>query len=350
MRSAVPIRVAALAALVALASACGGGTRPQPQAQRERGPLRLGFLLDNIHERWEKDRELFVARASELGAEVLVRAAEGDHARQVALADELLGAGVKALVIVPHDLEKSAEIVERAKAKGVPVVSYDRLIRNADVDLYVSFDAEKIGALQANYLLTQAPKGAYVLIGGAPTDYNAKLIREGQMRVLEPAVKKGDIRIVADPWAENWDAEAARTLTEAALERARGRVTAVLASNDVTAGGVIAALEARGLAGKVLVSGQDAELEAVRRILAGTQTMTVYKPIRSLANLAARNAIRLAEGEPVETAATIDNGRKPVPAMLLDPIAVDKGNLDYTVIADGFQKREDVYRGAASGT
>lgn len=348
MRRAAPVRAAALLALIALASACGGGTRPE--AQRERGPLRLGFLLDNLHERWEKDRELFVARASELGAEVLVRAAEGDHARQVALADELLDAGVKALVLVPHDLEKAAEIVEHARARGVPVVSYDRLVRNADVDLYVSFDAEKIGALQANYLLTQAPKGAYVLIGGAPTDYNAKLIRAGQMRVLEPAVKKGDIRIVADPWAENWDAEAARKLTQEALERARGRVTAVLASNDVTAGGAIAALEARGLAGKVLVSGQDAEFEAVRRILAGTQTMTVYKPIRSLANLAARNAIRLAEGEPVETAVTIDNGRKQVPAMLLDPIAVDKGNLDYTVIADGFQKREDVYRGAASGT
>jgi D-xylose transport system substrate-binding protein len=350
MRRAVTVRLAALAALVALASACGGGARPQPQAQRERGPLRIGFLLDNIHERWEKDRELFVARASELGAEVLVRAAEGDHVRQVALADELLGQGVKALVVVPHDLEKSAEIVEHAKAKGVPVVSYDRLIRNADIDLYVSFDAEKIGALQANYLLAQAPRGAYLLIGGAPTDYNATLIRAGQMRVLEPAVKKGDIRIVADPWAENWDAEAARTLTDEALARTRGRLTAVLASNDVTAGGAIAALEAKGLAGKVLVSGQDAELEAVRRILAGTQTMTVYKPIRSLANLAARNAIRLAEGEPVETAATIDNGKKQVPAMLLDPIAVDRGNLDYTVIADGFQKREDVYRGAASGT
>lgn len=348
MRRAAPVRAAALLALIPLASACGGGTRPQ--AQRERGPLRLGFLLDNLHERWEKDRELFVARASELGAEVLVRAAEGDHVRQVALADELFDAGVKALVVVPHDLEKAAEIVEHARARGVPVVSYDRLIRNAGVDLYVSFDAEKIGALQANYLLTQAPKGTYVLIGGAPTDYNAKLIRDGQMRVLEPAVEKGDIRIVAGPWAENWDAEAARKLTEEALERARGRVTAVLASNDVTAGGAIAALEARGLAGQVLVSGQDAELEAVRRILAGTQTMTVYKPIRSLANLAARNAIRLAEGEPVETAATIDNGRKQVPAMLLDPIAVDKANLDYTVIADGFQKREDVYRTAASGT
>ena len=269
MRRTGLVHCVVVMALAALASTCGGGAQPQQQARRERATLRIGFLLDNIHERWEKDRELFVARASELGAEVLVRAAEGDHARQVALADELLAAGIKALVIVPHDLEKSAEIVERAKAKGVPVVSYDRLVRNADVDLYVSFDAEKIGALQANYLLTQAPKGAYVLIGGAPTDYNAKLIREGQMRVLEPAIKKGDIRIVADPWAENWEAEAARRLTEEALARARGRVTAVLASNDVTAGGVIAALEAKGLAGKVLVSGQDAELDAVRRIVAG---------------------------------------------------------------------------------
>jgi D-xylose transport system substrate-binding protein len=167
------------------------------------------------------------------------------------------------------------------------------------------------------------------------------------MKVLEPAIKRGDVRIVGDPWAEGWRAEEAQRLTEEALKRSRGRLHAVLASNDGTAGGVIGALEARGIAGKVLVTGQDAEVAGLRRIVAGTQSMTVYKPIRSLANLAARNAVRLAEGEEVYTATTVNNGMKQVPAMLLEPIVVDKGNIEYTVISDGFQKREDVFGAAA---
>ena len=338
------LRIAAVVAIGTLAGACGGGPRqPRPEQQA----LRIGLLFDDLHERWQKDRDLFTARASELGAEVVFRAAEGDHERQVKQASELLDAGVKVLVVVPHDMEKAAGIVQIAKQRKVPVVSYDRLIRNSDVDLYASFDNTKIGGMQATHLLSQAPKGTYLLIGGSPTDHNAQLIREGQMKVLAPAVKRGDIRIIADPWADNWDPAAAQRLTEEALKRARGRLTAVLASNDGTAGGVVAALEAHGLAGKVLVSGQDAELDAVRRIVAGTQSMTVYKPIRSLANLAARNAIRLAEGEAVYTAKTVNNGMKEVPAMLLEPIAVDKDNLEYTVISDGYQKRDEVFRSSA---
>ncbi|HSL23198.1 MAG TPA: substrate-binding domain-containing protein [Vicinamibacterales bacterium] len=339
------LRFLAVAFLGTLVACGGGGSAP---GQQQRQVLRIGLLLDDIHERWEKDRELFIARAKEMGAEVEVRAAEGNHELQVKQANELLDAGVKALVVVPHDMARAVEIVQAAKQRNVPVVSYDRLIRNADIDLYASFDNAKVGEMQATYALAQAPKGSYLLIGGSPTDNNAQLIREGQMKVLEPAVKRGEVRIIGDPWADDWQAEAARQHTEEALKRTRGRVTAVLASNDGTAGGVIAALEARGLAGKVLVTGQDAELDALKRIVAGTQTMTVYKPIRSLANLAARNAVRLAEGEEVYTATTVNNGMKDVPAMLLEPIVVNKSNIEYTVISDGFQKREDVF--GAAGT
>jgi D-xylose transport system substrate-binding protein len=338
------VHLTGIVAILALVAACGGGSTRQ--ARPERQPLRIGLLLDDLHERWQKDRELFTASAKQLGAEVLVRAAEGDHERQVKLATELLDAGVKALVIVPHDSDKAVAIVAIAKARKVPVVSYDRLIKGADLALYASFDNTKIGAMQANYLLSKAPKGNYLLIGGSPTDHNAQMIREGHMKVLEPAIKSGDVRIVGDPWADDWSAAAAQRLTEEALKRTHNRLTAVLASNDATAGGVIAALEAHGLADKVLVSGQDAELDAIRRIVAGTQSMTVYKPVRSLANLAARNAVRLAEGEAVYTATTVNNGFKEVPAMLLEPIVVDKENVEYTVISDGYQKRDDVFRAA----
>lgn len=333
-----------IAAAGAFCVACGGGA-PR-QARPERQPLKIGLLLDDVHERWEKDRELFTKSARELGAEVLVRAAEGSHERQVQLATELLNAGIKALVIVPHDSEKAAAIVEMSKQRKVPVVSYDRLIKDADIDLYASFDSTKIGAMQANYLLGKAPRGTYLLIGGSPTDHNAQVIREGHEKVLEPAVKRGEVRIVAKPWADDWSAAEAQRFTEEAIKKTGGRLTAILASNDQTAGGAVAALEAHGLASKVLVSGQDAELEAIRRIIAGTQSMTVYKPVRSLANLAARNAVRLAEGEAVYTATSVNNGKKDVPAMLLEPIVVDRENVEYTVISDGYQKRDDVFRAA----
>ena len=341
------VRMIAIAATVALVTACGGGGSAPPQTRQDRQAPKIGLLMDTLHERWQKDRDIFIERAREVGGEVVVRAAEGDHARQVKLAEELLNEGIKTLVIVAHDTDKAAEIVAMAKGKKVPVVSYDRLIRNADIDLYLSFDNAKVGEMQATHLLAKAPRGNYVLIGGSPTDNNAKLIREGQMKIIGPAIKSGDVKLVADPWADKWDGAVARKLTEEALKKARNQVTAIVASNDVTAGGAIEALESAGLAGKVLVSGQDAELDALRRIVAGTQTMTVYKPIRSLANLAARNAVRLAEGEPVDTATTVNNGMKDVPSMLLEPISVDKDNLEYTVISDGFQKREDVFAKAA---
>jgi len=336
------------AGLIALAAvACGGSTPSEQQAPRRRG-LQIGLLMDTLHERWQRDRDLFIERAQYREANVLVEAAEGDRAKQAQLADKLLAAGVKALVIIPNDAEAAAEIVAKAKAQKVPVISYDRLVRNADVDLYVGFDSVKIGELQARYLLEKAPRGNYLLIGGSPSDSNAQAIRDGQMKVLGPAIKSGAVHIVGDGWATNWRADEAARLTEAGFQKAGGKLAAIVASNDVTAGGAIGVLEKHGLAGKVLVSGQDAELDAVRRIVAGTQVMTVYKTIDGLARMAADAAVRLAKGEPVDAATTINNGKHDVPARLLDPIAADKSNLDGLLINDGFHTREAIY-GAARG-
>ena len=152
---------------------------------------------------------------------MLVEAAERDDAKQLQQAESLLERGVQALVVVPHGAEAAGKIVEAAKKRSVPVISYDRLILKADVDLYLSYDNRRVGEQQAQYLRNQAPKGNYILLGGAPTDYNAKLIREGQMAALDDAVKRGDIKIVADPWAPDWQADAAMTLTEAALKKAQ---------------------------------------------------------------------------------------------------------------------------------
>ena len=323
-------------------TACGPSQDRAAQQKQEPRP-KIGLLMDALDGRWPRDRDLILERAKELRADVLVESADLDDARQFQQAEALLAKGVQALVIVPHSAETAARVVEAAKKRSVPVICYDRLIMKADVDLYVSYDNRRVGELQAQFLRNLAPKGNYILIGGAPTDHNAQLVREGQLAALDDAVKRGDIRIVADPWAVDWQADAAMTLTETALKKAGGQVVAVVASNDTTAGGAIQALEKRGLAGKVLVSGQDANLDAVRRIVAGTQTMTVYKPLRPLARGAAQAAVQLAKGEKVEGTATVNNGMKEVQAFLLNPISIRRDLIDQLIISDQFHTREQVY-------
>jgi D-xylose transport system substrate-binding protein len=329
--------------VVVFASACVEA--PSDKSNKNSGRIRIGLSMDTLkEERWQHDRDLFVERAKELGADVLVQAADGDDKVQTQQAENLLTQGVNVLVVIPHNGEIAASIVEASHRQNVPVVSYDRLIRNSEPDLYISFDNEKVGELQARYLIERAPRGNYVLIGGAPTDNNATLFRKGQMNILKPAIDRGDIKVVADQWARDWLASEALRHTENALTQSNNNVVAVVVSNDGTAGGAIQALEEQKLGGKVLVSGQDADLAALQRIIAGTQSMTVYKPVAQLARRAAEAAVALARHEKVESTSAINNGKVDVPSVLLDPIVVDKNNIVDTVIKDGYQKLEDVYR------
>src|SRR5438105_1839847 len=192
--------IVAILAGAALFSAC---SKREDAARRK--AVRIGFSMDSLQlERWQRDRDLFTKRARELGADVLVQSADGNDSVQVRQSENLLTQGVDVLVIVPHNGEIAASIVDSAKQQHVPVLSYDRLIRNSDVDFYVSFDNVKVGELQAQYLLDHAPRGNYVLIGGSPTDNNAHMVRTGQLNVLQPAIDHGAIKVVADPWAKDW--------------------------------------------------------------------------------------------------------------------------------------------------
>jgi D-xylose transport system substrate-binding protein len=305
--------------------------------------VRIGFSMDTLQEeRWQRDRDLFVARARALGAEVIVQAASGDDYLQLSQAENMLARGVDVLVVVPHDAKAMGPIVSKAHAAGVKVIAYDRLITYVDVDFYLSFDAEKIGELQATYLTRVAPKGNYVLIGGSPSDNNSYLLHRGVSTALEAAIARGDIRVVYDEMTRDWNPEEARRLMEEALVKTGGKIDAVIAANDATAGGAIQALYAKGLAGKIPVAGQDAELRAMRRILDGTQTMTVYKPIKLLAGMAAEVAVALAKGERPSPTDTVFNGNKEVPALLLQPVAVDHGNWAATVVRDGFHSEAEI--------
>lgn len=306
--------------------------------------IKIGFSMDTLEEdRWLRDRELFREAVESLGAEVEIMAAKGDDALQILQAESLISKGVDLLVIVPHNAESTAAIVKKAHSVGIKVIAYDRLVKNADIDLYISFDNKMIGELQANEMTKLVPKGKYVYIGGADTDNNAHLSKEGVYNILQPFINKGDIKIVYDQWTKNWTPANAYLNMEAALKANNNQIDAVIAANDATAGSVIEVLEKHGLAGKIPVAGQDADLPAVQRIVEGTQTMTVYKPIRSLASEAAKLAVMMAKGEYIEVENTLNNGKMEVPSVLLSPIAVTKSNVVETIIHDGFHSRKDVF-------
>jgi D-xylose transport system substrate-binding protein len=329
----------------------GGGAGDTGTAGGARGAaggkqIVIGFSMDTLkEERWQRDRDEVVKAAEKLGAKVLVQAANGNDALQNSQAENLLTQGVDVLLVAPHNGKTAATIVDAAHKAGVPVIAYDRLILDSDLDLYVTFDPVRVGELQGEYAQKRRPKGNYVLIGGAPTDNNALLLREGQMKFVKPLVDKGDVKIVSDQWARDWQPIEALKIMENALTRVNNQVDAVVASNDGTAGGAIQALTEQKLAGKVLVTGQDAELAACQRVVAGTQTMTIYKPIPLLGGKAAEVAVLLARKQPIpDQTKPVKNGKKDVPSILLEPIPVDKDNLLSTVIKDGYHKLEDVYK------
>src|SRR4029453_4164250 len=336
----------------ALVSACVSGKQNGADATRRKkgpnDPISIGFSMDTLkEERWQRDKELVEKRAKELGMPVSIQVANGDDSLQIKQAENLLTQGVDVLIVAPHNGEIAASIVEAAHRQGVPVISYDRLIKNSDVDLYVSHQVIKIGEMQAKYLLDHVNKkpANFVIVGGSPTDNNAILLHNGQMNILKPAVDRGDVKIVADQYAKEWQASAALNIVENALTQANNQVDAVVASNDGTARGAVQALEGQNLAGRVLVSGQDADLASLKLILEGKQTMTIYKSIQPLANGAVDAAIKLARGEQVATTDTLDNGFKKVAAILLEPVAVDRANLVSTVVKDGYQTLASICAG-----
>ncbi|MGK5068264.1 D-xylose ABC transporter substrate-binding protein [Janthinobacterium sp. RT4P48] len=297
---------------------------------------KIGFSIDDLRvERWTRDRDFFIAAAEKQGAKVFVQSADASEQRQISQIENLISRGVDVLVIVPFNATVLNNTIKEAKKAGIKVLSYDRLILGADIDAYISFDNEKVGEMQAEGVVKLQPKGNYYLLGGAPTDNNAKMLREGQMKVLKPYIDKGDIKVVGQQWVKDWSATEALSIVENALTANNNKIDAIVASNDGTAGGAIQALAAQKLAGKVPVSGQDADLAAVKRVIAGTQAMTVYKPLKTIAAEAAKLAVQLARNEKPAYNSSYDNGLKKVSTVLLKPTPLTKANVNI-LVDDGF--------------
>ena len=314
------------------------------------GKAEIGFSLEATKgERWQTDLDSFKARAKQLGVEVISSDANGDDELQYQQVQDMIKAGIKVLVLLPHDTAKAARMVDAAKAANVKVISYDRLAQDCDVDLYISFDRLAIGRMQAEFLVKRAPKGNYVLIAGSPNDGGAKVLHDEQMKVLRPYMDRGDIKVIADDYTRDWQPSDAYLQMLSAIDSAHGKIAAVLSSNDGMAEGAIQALSEHNLTGKVLVSGQDADLANIISIVQGAQSMTVYKPIAKEAARAAEEAVHLAKDEKSGADATVNNGKNDVPAILLKPVLVTKENIKTTVVKDGFQTLKDINQGLSKG-
>lgn len=309
--------------------------------------IKIGFAMATVkEERWQRDRDAFEAHCKKMNVECVITVADNNSSRQANDVDNLLTQQVDVLVIAPQEATEAAAMVEKAKAQGVPVISYDRLINSDKIDLYISHQVPVIGQKIAEYALQKVPKGNYAMVYGASTDNNAHIMKEAQLKVLGPAIESKNIKIVAEQMIPDWKNDLALNFAENTLTKANDDIQAFVVSNDGMAGGVISALAKKGLAGKVLVTGQDAGLEALQNIAEGKQTMTVYKPIIPLASQAVEAAIKLAKHETLATTPFKNDriGGKEVPSILLEVTVVDKDNLMQTVIKDGYAKFEDVYR------
>ena len=361
MRSIHTRRVAATLAACALAlaaAACGGGSSSGgsssgSSSSSSGGGKKIALLLpESKTTRYEaQDRPLFTSRLKQLcpNCQLIYSNADQDAAKQQQQAEAAITKGANVLVLDPVDAASAAAIVARAKQSKIPVISYDRLITNADVDYYISFDNEQVGKLQGQALLKAlgTPKGkSIVMINGAPTDNNAKLFKQGAHSVLDAS----GVKIAKEYDTPDWSPDKAQTEMEQAITAVgKSNIQGVYAANDGTGGGAIAAMKGAGLnPSKIPVTGQDAELAGIQRILTGQQYMTVYKAIKPEAGAAAELAVDLANGKQPRAGLVndkVNNGKKDVPSVLLKPVAVTKDNVVNTVVKDQFLKPSEICTG-----
>jgi D-xylose transport system substrate-binding protein len=295
-----------------------------------------------VHERWLRDRDIFVAKAKELGAEVILQIAYSDGREQEKQVQYLLDQGIDVLVLVPHDAVTAASMVKKAKDRGVKVISYDRLVKNADVDLYISFDNIRVGELMGQAALNQTPSGNYLLLNGSESDNNSAMFREGYLSVLNQGIQDGNITLAGETWVVDWLYENALAYMQRTLDSDM-KIDAIIAGNDTLASAAIHVLTEKRLAGSVTVVGHDADLDGCQRVVEGTQCATIYKPIDIEATKGAEFAVTMAKGGLVQGNDTINDGRYNVPFYKIEPILVTKDNMMDTIIKDQFHRMEDVY-------
>ena len=328
----------ALLACIVLITGCAGKNQGIQEDTQEKANMTIGICFDTfVVERWLKDRDVFTYTAKELGATVDVQNANGDIQKQREQIQHLIDEDVDALVIVAIDGEQIEDLLDTAKKKGIKIIAYDRMIDSEDIDLCISFDNQEVGRLMANGIYTSTEGKRVLMICGPQSDKNVDMVING----FSEEAKKDGLETADIVYIDGWRAENVDTYFENHPE-ILNNVDAIMCGNDNLAGEVIQILSENRLAGKIIVTGQDADLEACQRIVEGTQQMTVYKEVEKLAKVAAEDTVKLIDGKELQTEEMkISDGT--IPYISLSTVAVDKNNMDQVIIQSGFHLKEDVF-------
>jgi D-xylose transport system substrate-binding protein len=314
----------------------------------------IGVSWSNFQEeRWKTDEAAIKAAIEKAGGTYVSADAQSNPGKQLTDIESLITKGANALIVLAQDSDAIRPAIEKATQEGIPVVGYDRLIEIPSA-FYITFDNKEVGRMQARAVFAAKPKGNYAFIKGSSTDPNADFLFAGQMEVLKAAIDKGDVKNVGEAYTDQWLPANAQKNMEQILTKNNNKVDAVVASNDGTAGGAVAALSAQGLAGSVPVSGQDGDKAALNRVALGTQTVSVWKDARELGKNAAEIAIALAGGKKlseISGSTTFSDGPKKqkMTARLLKPVPITKDNLS-VVIDAGWISKDAVCQGVKAGS
>lgn len=333
---------------------CGSGTEEKQTRQEETAPagreedkIQIGLTVDSfVIERWIRDRDVFVATARELGADVNVQDAGADAKEQISQIEYFISKQVDVIVVIARDCGVLSDAIQEAHSAGIPVISYDRMINNADTDFYISFDNRKVGEIMAQGLIDAIPQGGDIfMIQGPLSDNNVQMIQEG----FNASIKDTNLNVVYEANCDGWTAELAEGYMEEALEK-YPHVKGVMCGNDDIASHVVQVLAENQMAGNVVVVGQDGDLAACQRIVEGTQYMTAFKSIEDLAREAAKYAVEIGSGKEISKldgiTEEVNDGTYDIPARILEPTAVTKENIDEVIIDGGFHRRDEVYLNA----
>ena len=334
----------------------GCGSKPEEEqteaeetesSGKEEDKIQIGLTVDSfVIERWIRDRDVFVATARELGADVNVQDAGADANEQISQIEYFISKQVDVIVVIARDCGVLSDAIQKAHNAGIPVISYDRMINNANTDFYISFDNRKVGEIMAQALIDALPQGGDIfMIQGPLSDNNVHMLKEG----FDDTLGDTNLNVVYEANCDGWTAELAVGYMEEALEK-YPHVKGIMCGNDDIASQVVEVLAENQLAGDVIVVGQDGDLAACQRIVEGTQYMTAFKPIEDLAREAAKYAVEIGSGKDLSelegVTETVNDGTYDVPSRILEPIAVTKENIDKVIIDGGFHRRDEVYLNA----
>jgi ABC-type xylose transport system substrate-binding protein len=307
----------------------------------QKDSVTVGFILaSTFNDRWLKDRDYFIEKFNELGGKVVVADCFDQVDNQIQAAKDMVEKGVDGIIIVAIDAVASAPAVEIAHKAGIPVIAYDRIILNAPIDYYVSFNSVEVGEFMANTVVNNIAKGNILYVGGPTEDYNSKLVRQGVFNVLEPLNKKYKLNSIK---ASTWNQMDAYLVLQDYLTNEDEMPDAIICAADVLVRGVMEVLMENNAIGSVIVTGQDAELEICKMIVKGEVEMTVYKPIEKLGDVASKIMWNSIKKKKVETNTMFNNEYRDIPSYLLTPIVVNKENIDKTIIEDDYYTKEQIY-------